>query len=240
MQPHVSVLVLTAVFCFYILLLYLGDTLLRWRFSDHSLTYVIIRLLVAFLFLGAGIALFWASVRTSSAAFYGLQGLFLFLNFIIQAILILRSFLGAFHWNNFQEEPFRWVLLILVSIYFGLICPAFVLIFQGYHSDMSRMLVTAGGLLVHSLLGCLTIGQLDRSGMLDRTDNKGLAPLCVSGVTIIAMPVSIFLFDLEMATFLLAHLILSSIVTTSWIVLMLCNLKRVDITDPNQYVSHIE
>ena len=120
----------------------------------------------------------------------------------------LRSVSSSFTINNFRLEPFYWVLLALITVVFGFTCPAFVFILQGCYVDLSHFLVTAGCVLAYGSLGCLTIGQLGRSGVLQRGDRNALAVLWVSGMTVCAIPVSVmFLCWNDTAVFLLVGVI---------------------------------
>jgi hypothetical protein len=124
---------------------------------------------------------------------------------MLKVVLSSRSVPGSqFNINSFWPEPFHWVLLAVISAVLGFICPAFVFILQGCYGNLSHFLVTAGCVLAYGFLGCLTIGQLGRSGVLERKDRRALATLCVSGMTVFAIPVSVlFLCWNDTAVFLL-------------------------------------
>jgi len=120
-----------------------------------------------------------------------------------------RSVLGTFDLDSFQQGPFPWILSAFVAVVLGLTCPAFAFILRGSHGDLSLMLVTAGCELSYGFLGCLMIGQLHRSGLLDERYKEALTPLCISGLTVIAMPVSVlFLCWHNVAIFLFVSVIL--------------------------------
>ncbi|CAD6447838.1 14cdaaef-2bd0-4262-8213-899a995f2cd6 [Sclerotinia trifoliorum] len=233
MQMCVSVF-----FTFYIILLYIVDISLRWRYTDHAQSYFVLRLFIASLFFGLDIFLIVESKRTL-AAFYSLQSLSLLLSFIIQVMMSSRSVLGAFTFDAFRDGPFPWIHSAFVLVVLGLLFPAFAFIFYDSYIDLSRILVVAGCVLGYGFLGCLTIGQLDRSGMLGNQYKKALAPLLISGITLVAMPASVLcLCWHDMAVFLLTQIILSSIVTTSWVFLTLYKLEDRD--DNLNRISHIE
>ncbi|KAF7867236.1 hypothetical protein EAF04_005319 [Stromatinia cepivora] len=228
----------TVFFTFYILLLYIVDTSLRWRYTDHAWSYFVLRFFIASLFLGLDIFLIIESKRIL-AAFYSLQGLSLLLSFIIQVMMSSRSVLGTFTFDTFLDGPFPWIVTAFVLVVLGLLFPAFAFILRDSYIDLSHILVVAGSVLGYGFLGCLTIGQLDRSGMLGNQYKKALAPLLISGITLVAMPTSVlFLCWHDTAVFLLIQIILSSIVTTSWIILTLYKLEDRD--NNSNHVSHIE
>ncbi|QSZ30128.1 hypothetical protein DSL72_004648 [Monilinia vaccinii-corymbosi] len=225
-------------FPFYVLLLYIVVISFPWRYADHAWSYFVLRIFIALVFLGLDVFLMIESQRILTAV-YGLQGLSLLLSFMIQVMISSRLVIGTFTIDSFRDGPFPWILSAFVLAVLGLLFPAFVFILRESYSDLSHILVVAGSVLGYGFLGCLAMGQLDRSGLLGNQYMKAFAPLFIAGITLVAMPTSVlFLCWHDTAVFLLIQAILSSTVSTFWIILMFYKLE--DRNNSLDHVFHIE
>ncbi|KAF7855375.1 hypothetical protein EAF04_010118 [Stromatinia cepivora] len=213
--------VLAEILSFYVPFLYLIDFYLRGHHIDYTRPYVIFRFLIFLLFLVTNIVLLIIQSKEILSTFYYLQILILSLNFIIQIMMAWRSVLGNFAFQKFWEGPFPWVLSAAVLVVGGFICSGFALIFGGWNDHLSRVLCIVGIDLIYGFLGCLILVQLFRSGILHHTHKKAVAPMMVSVITFSAIPASALSLLLNnTARFLSSQTLLSSTVSTSWIVLV--------------------